>query len=426
MCGIIGIIAKTSAGFYNPDVKLFENMLICNSIRGIDSSGVFGVLKNGQVKIVKQAAPPHVFLKTKTWEKYSELMYKEMKISIGHNRSATSGEVSNQNAHPFEKDNIILVHNGTLQNHKHIKNTEVDSDAICHGFAEKGVEETLQSIVGAWALLWYDLKEKKIFAIRNEERPLAIAETKERIFIASEGNMLAWLLSRDNIAVDKISQITPNVLYEISPSEIKTTKLKPKVISTTFFNHENSNHDNSSEARIISIKGLNYKATDKVIFVPLEIETSVNIPIQLISGYIYLPNTEHSSAICALDNSLSWADAKSLVEEPSLVVDITRIILKNGKDPIFWTNNPKKDANIISWNGLVISNFEAEILVKTLTCAKCGKTANIKNFKFISVRRRGMNTSIVCDSCVLANYDKWPENMKADALEHIQANNISL
>ena len=40
--------------------------------------------------------------------------------------------INDQNAHPFVENNIILVHNGVVYNHKKHEDTEVDSHAIVH------------------------------------------------------------------------------------------------------------------------------------------------------------------------------------------------------------------------------------------------------------------------------------------------------
>jgi len=45
-------------------------------------------------------------------------------------------------------------------NHKEMKNTDVDSHAICHSIVEKGYKETIEGIEGSFALCWYDIKKE--------------------------------------------------------------------------------------------------------------------------------------------------------------------------------------------------------------------------------------------------------------------------
>jgi len=56
MCGIIGLLAKNQSGFFSKDADIFSQLLYADAVRGWDATGVFGVLRNGDVDIKKQAA----------------------------------------------------------------------------------------------------------------------------------------------------------------------------------------------------------------------------------------------------------------------------------------------------------------------------------------------------------------------------------
>ncbi len=120
---------------------------------------------------------------------------------VGHNRKATRGTINDANAHPFWVDNkTVLVHNGTMfGDHKKHADTEVDSHAIAHVLSsEEDVEKALQSINAAYALIWYDVPTKQLNVIRNKDRPLSHSSDNRAWYIASEGAMLDFVLSRNS------------------------------------------------------------------------------------------------------------------------------------------------------------------------------------------------------------------------------------
>ena len=202
MCGIVGIISKNKGGLYQTDLNMFKNMLVVDSLRGEDSTGVFGIHKNLQAKTIKVAAEPHMLFRTEQWRSFEPKAIATMRILVGHNRYATRGAVNNDNAHPFNEGKIILVHNGTISNQKEFNSTvEVDSHAITHALNERPAKEVLSEINGAFALVWYNREEGKMYIARNTERPLYYINTTTNTYFASEGNMLEYILNRSNNGV---------------------------------------------------------------------------------------------------------------------------------------------------------------------------------------------------------------------------------
>lgn len=199
MCGIVGIISKQKSGFFQTDINMFQNMLTIDSLRGEDSTGVFGVYKNLQAKTIKVAAEPHMLFRTEEWRAFTPKAISSMRILIGHNRYATKGKINNTNAHPFDEGKIVLVHNGTIHNQYEFNTSvEVDSHAIAHALNERPAKEVLSEIDGAFALAWYNREEGKVFVARNEQRPLHYVNTSNAIYIGSEAGMLEYLLNRNN------------------------------------------------------------------------------------------------------------------------------------------------------------------------------------------------------------------------------------
>lgn len=201
MCGIVGMISKNPSGFYMKDAALLDQMLYADALRGDDSTGLFGVTTEGNVHLLKEASCSTIFMADKKYDEFQRTMISNMKFVVGHNRSSTKGSITDKNAHPFNEGDITLVHNGTLWTHKHLKDVDVDSHAICHIINERGAQQALNDILGAYALVWYDNKDQSLYLARNKERPLHILETYTIYYIASEINMLYWLLSRNGISI---------------------------------------------------------------------------------------------------------------------------------------------------------------------------------------------------------------------------------
>jgi hypothetical protein len=234
MCGIVGIVSKVKGGFWKDQADLFGDLLYLDGVRGMDSTGAFQVTFKNHVEVAKQATNPGIFTTTETFKAFQSMMASKGKIVVGHNRKATWGDVSSKNAHPFmdKESGIVLVHNGYIQNHNDIdKNVEVDSQAIITALAkEDDPVKGIGRLFGAWAVVWYNHKRKKLYMARNSERPLAIAQTEQHMFFASEVDMLRWALSRNKTNVQSSYELLPNKVWEIStdPFEMKSFDVPPR------------------------------------------------------------------------------------------------------------------------------------------------------------------------------------------------------
>lgn len=199
MCGIVGVIAKSPSGFYSAQCDIFEQLLYADTVRGEDSTGVFGVTKNGNISSLKSAQPGYDFIRTDEFRSWRGNMLQRYTVAIGHNRKATKGEIKGENAHPFQEGHIIGVHNGTTWGHNPSDKYEVDSHAIFAQMAKSNNEiETLSSINGAFALVWYNKNDKTLNLCRNSMRPLWLINTSSHWYICSEHGLASWILSREN------------------------------------------------------------------------------------------------------------------------------------------------------------------------------------------------------------------------------------
>lgn len=203
MCGIVGVVSGRSFGVSASEADSFSKMLFIDTFRGWDSTGVFSVDKYSNVQIHKAALSAPDFLRTKEYNKFIKDAAHEALVLVGHNRAATRGTVKDANAHPFwVDDNIILVQNGTYNGgHHHIKKTEVDTEAVAHLIAEHDDEiEAIQKVDAAYVLVWYNVKKRSLYIVRNEERPLYITRSNSNtIFFASEQETLNWLRDKNNL-----------------------------------------------------------------------------------------------------------------------------------------------------------------------------------------------------------------------------------
>ena len=214
MCGLVAAIAKTRNGLSYRTLDAFETLLRIDSLRGEDSTGVFVVNNYGNVGIGKDVGDGFSYLKDNDWKELRGHAFNNGWAVVGHNRKATRGSVTAENAHPFwVEDKIVLVHNGShVGPHKHLADVEVDSHAIAHVLAEAGpdgIEDGLKRVDAAYALIWYDIHNKRLNIIRNAERPLAWVETPDAFLIASESDMLRFATG-----IALASQVLPVTITE--------------------------------------------------------------------------------------------------------------------------------------------------------------------------------------------------------------------
>ena len=210
MCGIVCAAGLLTA----EEEKIFKFLLILDTVRGEDSTGIAGVSVNGDVLVSKAVGTPYDLFPLKLTER---IFTANNRLLIGHNRYATQGGVTKKNAHPFEFDNVVGVHNGTLKARYGLKhnNYAVDSEQLYANIDEDGEKVVIPKVEGAYALVWYDKKNEQLKVIRNKERPLhyAFSACGKKVFFASEAWMLGVALNRNNYKHRPIQEIQEDQLY---------------------------------------------------------------------------------------------------------------------------------------------------------------------------------------------------------------------
>ena len=200
MCGIIGILSK-----YN--INIFEyiiNSLVQLQNRGYDSSGI--CLFNEHNFIL------HKYASTKeedSIEKLKSIDYKQYNtnIGIGHNRWATHGPKNDINAHPHisNNTNIIVVHNGIIENYKKLKDflisknfkfySDTDTEIIAnlleyYSIGENNftdaIKKTIDNLNGTYGLIILNkMEHNRMYCVRNGS-PLLLGYNEEYAMITSE------------------------------------------------------------------------------------------------------------------------------------------------------------------------------------------------------------------------------------------------
>lgn len=131
MCGVIGYIGskKTNADFFYNGLKRLE-------YRGYDSAGIAMLGPNNQIMIERAEG------KLSNLQKKLVHLPNATHLGIGHTRWATHGKPTEQNAHPHRSHNIVLLHNGIIENYKPIKEfllkegyqfkSQTDTESVAH------------------------------------------------------------------------------------------------------------------------------------------------------------------------------------------------------------------------------------------------------------------------------------------------------
>ncbi len=197
MCGIVGYVGEKQA---SPIVLSGLKRL---EYRGYDSAGLAALeIQNGHL--------PR--LKIKRCEGKLENLIRSLEAdpiqgtsSIGHTRWATHGKPSEKNAHPHHYKDVVIVHNGIIENHFSLKeslvrkghqfSSETDSEVIAHLLQSHldqklSFEEACQKMVGqlhgAFAIAALCAKEPSKLFVAKLHCPMVLGMGLDEKFIASD------------------------------------------------------------------------------------------------------------------------------------------------------------------------------------------------------------------------------------------------
>ena len=292
MCGIVAAAGLLTA----EEEKIFKFLLILDTVRGEDSTGIAGVSVNGDVLVSKAVGTPYDLFPLKLTER---VFTAQNRLLIGHNRYATQGGVTKKNAHPFEFDSVVGVHNGTLKARYGLKfnNYAVDSEQLYANIDEDGEKVVIPKVEGAYALVWYDKKSAQLKVIRNKERPLhyAFSACGKKVFFASEAWMLGVALNRNNYKHRPIQEIQDDHLYtfdvgvntnfnnfkDVAFEKEELKQAPPKPVTATIFRPSAVGKVGTKEASEVNYIGTWVKGK----FSPYVIHESAGGNVKYLSGY---------------------------------------------------------------------------------------------------------------------------------------------
>lgn len=198
MCGIVGYIGKREA--YPVVLEGLKRL----EYRGYDSAGI-AIYDGNDIKLCK------------TKGKVSDLEQKAKNdiitsgnLAIGHTRWATHGVPNDVNSHPHYSNsgNLVIIHNGIIENYESIKQELIKRGYIFHSDTDtevlvnliedvqrnqnlklgKAVQIALNQVVGAYAIAVFDKNKPNEIVVAKLGSPLAIGVGEDEFFIASDAS----------------------------------------------------------------------------------------------------------------------------------------------------------------------------------------------------------------------------------------------
>lgn len=239
MCGIVGYI-----GSKNAESILMEGLKRLE-YRGYDSAGL-AFLKNAEFKIIRARGKlDQLALKLKG-------NHSSATVGIGHTRWATHGRPDEINAHPHYSKDVVLVHNGIIENYRSLNEelalrghkivSETDTEIICHLIQDhldqkipfrEALLESLKKLKGAYALVILHRQDPEHIYVAKKGSPLVVGKNNGAVLVASD---IPALLSHTNKVVfleDHELGVLAKDRMEFFDFELKPVEKKEKIITWT-------------------------------------------------------------------------------------------------------------------------------------------------------------------------------------------------
>ena len=199
MCGITGYIG------YREAFPIVISGLQRLEYRGYDSAGIVLLNKN-ELALYKTKGKVSDLKELVAQENV------ESNLALGHTRWATHGVPNDINSHPHVSNsgNLVIVHNGIIENYDTIKKelvlrgytftSDTDTEVLINLIEEvklknncklgKAVQLALRNVVGAYAIAVFDILKPDEIVVARLGSPIAIGigEDNKEFFIASDAS----------------------------------------------------------------------------------------------------------------------------------------------------------------------------------------------------------------------------------------------
>ena len=192
MCGIMGYVGQREAA-----PLLFQGLKRLE-YRGYDSAGI-AAFTNGHIAIRRAVGK---------LAQLDQLLQAEPlpgSVGIGHTRWATHGPPSEENAHPHRAGDVVVIHNGIIENYLELRHelmgkgrtfsSETDTEVIAHlidQYLQEGhsfreaTRAALRHLSGSFALVALSERDPETLLTAKNATPIVIGLGEEESFVASD------------------------------------------------------------------------------------------------------------------------------------------------------------------------------------------------------------------------------------------------
>ncbi len=192
MCGIMGYVGQREAA-----PLLFQGLKRLE-YRGYDSAGI-AAFTNGHIAIRRAVGK---------LAQLDQLLQAEPlpgSVGIGHTRWATHGPPSEENAHPHRAGDVVVIHNGIIENYLELRHelmgkgrtfsSETDTEVIAHlidQYLQEGhsfreaTRTALRHLSGSFALVALSERNPETLLTAKNATPIVIGLGEEESFVASD------------------------------------------------------------------------------------------------------------------------------------------------------------------------------------------------------------------------------------------------
>lgn len=298
MCGIIGY-SGSEADAINVILEGLEKL----EYRGYDSAGI-AFLDGNKIIIEKKEG------KLQNLKEHLKDVATKSNLGIGHTRWATHGVPTDRNSHPHYSENkdVVLVHNGIIENYQELKNdlltsgvkfsSDTDSEVVAQLFSKlfdgdllSTLNKVIEKIRGSYALaiIHKDFPNKMICC--KNHSPLIVGLGAKQNFVASDVSAVlkytkdvifledgdkviveqdkVEIFDKDNKSIErKINKIEWNFEQATKGGYehfmIKEIEEQPEIIEKTLNVYTDKNFDIKFDEQL---EGINFQNIDRIYIV---------------------------------------------------------------------------------------------------------------------------------------------------------------